>query len=182
MTSSPFCLFSSSSSWLTETSFWLLRTPKRGKGGFNIWIIRASNLPMSSKTTGTLCVSRFTYLNMQCRKQSIEPVLLHYFNHFRRHFFSWSTKKNKKKFLFISELGLTKLACHWDSSHKISLDTQCGHIYDSYVQVGSELLPMQFNHSYSALPVAMETCFSPLPVSSLFAVKLHAAAEPQRSN
>lgn len=41
---------------------------------------------------------------------------------------------------------------------------------------------MQFNHSYSALPVAMETRFSPLPVSFLFAVKLHAAAEPQRSN
>lgn len=41
--------------------------------------------------------------------------------------------KNKKIILFISELGLRKLARHWDSSHKTPLDTGRGHIHDSYV-------------------------------------------------
>lgn len=43
------------------------------------------------------------------------------------------TMKNKKNILFISELGLRKLARHWGSSHKTPLDTGRGHIHDSYV-------------------------------------------------
>lgn len=47
--------------------------------------------------------------------------------------FFWSTMKNKKIVLFISELGLRTLARHWDSSHKTPLDTGHDHIHDLYV-------------------------------------------------
>lgn len=76
---------------------------------------------------GTQC----PYWNIQS-EEAISPIsLVYYFKHFSRHYFIWSTKKNKNTFSFISELGLRKLVRHWDSSHKRISQTQGGHIHNS---------------------------------------------------
>lgn len=80
MTSSPFPLFftSSSSSWWTQTSFWLLSagetTPKGGKGGLNVWIIYTNQQKWREKMKGTPS-SRWICSNMQHSKQSKQHVL-----------------------------------------------------------------------------------------------------------
>lgn len=112
---------------------------------------------------------RCSYLNMQHIKQSVgivSPILsLHYFKNLRPDYLFLIYKENQKEMFNYFWTGSANIN-RWDSTQKTSLDTQHGHVHDPYLKVGSELLPMQFNHSYSARPVAMETRFSPLPVLS----------------
>lgn len=83
MTSSPFPPFftSSSSFWLTQTSFWLLSagetTQKGRKGGLNVWIIYTNQQKWREKIKGTPS-SRCTYSNIQHSKQHVLPYLLLY--------------------------------------------------------------------------------------------------------